>query len=258
MRDEILSLVKRISGQENMLVLPRLFIDLTGDIHSALLLSQLLYWSDRTCDRDGWIYKTHKDWQAELGLNRYFLDKCRSRLTELGLIAVKLKRANGSPTMHFKVNGAQLGKSLNMVLASSQNGVRQWNCETVADGNARVSQKEMSKSGKSLTETTTETTTSDDAAHPYQSELFCILERIPGFPQGRPVDKLLELEADYPDIDYRLEFKKFAEYWSGRKLKKPWLALRNWMERAGHCQPDGKKRSRALPREYSQPPGYDD
>ena len=234
MRDEILNLVKRISGQQNILVLPRLFIDLTGDFNSALLLSQLLYWSDRTSDRDGWIYKTHKDWQSELGLNRYFLDKAKSRLIQLGLIQVTIKKANGSPTMHFKVIEAMLSKTLNTILQAAEPESRKWNCESLANGNVKVSQNEMSNFSKSLTETTTETTTRDDSdSSPYQSELFEILERIPNFPRNRLAGKLCELQSDYPNLDYRLEFKKFVEYWSTRKLKRPWLALRNWLEKVG-------------------------
>jgi len=74
-----------------------------------------------------------------------------------------------------------------------------------------------------------------------EKELITILERLPYFARDRPnptynnpVAKLREIISDYPGLDYRLELKKFVEYWSTerRKLKKPWLALRNWLERA--------------------------
>jgi len=160
MRDEILSLIKEISGQQSMLVLPRLFIDITLDIKSALLLSQLIYWSDRTTDGNGWIYKSHKDWQTELGLNRYFLDKARDRLIQLGLIEVKIKKANGSPTMHFRVKADALGKTLNSLLRATEPDKTK--CRNLANGNDRVWQNKMSKFSKSLTETTTEITTQTD------------------------------------------------------------------------------------------------
>lgn len=160
MRDEILSLIKEISGQQSMLVLPRLLIDITLDIKSALLLSQLIYWSDRTTDGNGWIYKSHKDWQTELGLNRYFLDKARDRLIQLGLIEVKIKKANGSPTMHFRVKADALGKTLNSLLQATEPDKTK--CRNLANGNDRVWQNKMSKFSKSLTETTTEITTQTD------------------------------------------------------------------------------------------------
>jgi len=158
MRDEVLSLIKEISGQQSMLVLPRLLIDITLHINSALLLSQLIYWSDRTGERNGWIYKSHKDWQAELGLNRYFLDKARDRLIQLGLIEVKIKKANGSPTMHFRVKADALGKTLSLLLQAAEPEPGKTICRSSAKGNVKVRQKEMSKFSKSLTETTTEIT----------------------------------------------------------------------------------------------------
>jgi hypothetical protein len=264
MRDEILNLVKRIGGRQNILVLPRIFVDLTGDINSALLLSQLLYWSDRTPDRDGWIYKTHKDWQSELGLNRYFLDKAKARLSQLGVIEVKVKKANGSPTMHFRVNQATLSKTLNTLLQSAEPEPGKSDCQSLANGKDRAWQNEMPDFGKSLTETTTEitaeTTRGDDDLSPEQNELFEILERIPHFLHDRPIGKLRELQTDYPNLDYRLEFKKFAEYWSTRKLKRPWLALRNWLERArrGGANSYGNGHSRELPKRYTPPPSYED
>ena len=150
MRDEVLSLIKEISGQQSMLVLPRLLIDITLHINSALLLSQLIYWSDRTGERNGWIYKSHKDWQAELGLNRYFLDKARDRLIQLGLIEVKIKKANGSPTMHFRVKADALGKTLSLLLqaAEPESEPGKTICRSSAKGNVEVRQKEMSKFDK--------------------------------------------------------------------------------------------------------------
>ena len=270
MREEILGLVKRVSGQENILVLPRLFVDLTGDHHSALLLSQLLYWSDRSANREGWVYKSHADWQGELGLNRYYLDKAKKRLRELGFIEVKVKKANGNPTMHFKVDEVVVRGALTRLPGKVAGEGDKSKSERAAEGNAEAGQKEMPGCDITLTKTTTESTTESGGegggASVYERELFDILERIPRFPGGRPLEKLRELESDYPKLDYRLEFKKFAEYWSTRQVKRPWLALRNWLERAGErrCQRSGAKPhnrsrgSRELPASYTAPPRYDD
>jgi len=76
---------------------------------------------------------------------------------------------------------------------------------------------------------------------PLEEELIAILERLPFFARDRHVSlysdsvlKLREVMSDYPGLDYKLELKKVVEYWGAerRKLKKPWLALRNWLERA--------------------------
>ena len=92
------------------------------------------------------------------------------------------------------------------------------------------------------------------------SDLYLILQGSNGFP-GRSngnVTKLIEVMADYPGCDYALEFKKFREYWSKRKLKNPWLALRNWLDKAGR-HTDGKAQNpRTLPKKYTPTRDYDD
>ena len=267
MRAEVLDLVKKISGQGGIVILPRFLVDITLDVNSALLLSQLIYWSDRTSDEDGWIYKSHKDWQREIGLNRYFVDKARKRLIELDLIEVKLRRAHGSPTVHFRVKGDVLRGMLNSLLERNKADFRKWNCQGLANGIVKVSQMELSRLRKSLTEITTETTTETTAEGGDNSnicvdELFKILQRIPTFPRNEPTERLRELQADYPNLNYRLEFKKFVEYWTGdrKKLKRPWLALRNWLEKAqeGYGNGHNKKHHRELPEKYTQPPAYED
>ena len=60
-RDHILSLVKAISGNANILAVPRLFVDLTGDLTLAAMLSQLIYWSDRAVRYDGLVFKSSTD-----------------------------------------------------------------------------------------------------------------------------------------------------------------------------------------------------
>lgn len=98
-RDYILSLVKAISGNANSLSVPRLFIDLTGDLTLAAMLSQLIYWSDRSVRRDGMVYKSSTDWRNEIGASRYSVNKFNA----LPYIETKKLMANGHPTNHYKV-----------------------------------------------------------------------------------------------------------------------------------------------------------
>jgi phage replication O-like protein O len=65
-----------------------------------------------------------------------------------------------------------------------------------------------------------------------QQELFDILLRCPAIKKSEAY-KLPGLLEDYPGINYKLEFKKFVEWWPGpKKRKKPWVTLRNWL---GNC-----------------------
>ena len=220
MRREIL----RLAGQHDVVLLPRAFIHLAGDIPAALLLSQLLYWSDRTSNAGGWIYKSHRQWWQELGLSRYCLEKATRTLLQIGVIQVKLKRANGSPTTHYRVIYKELRQRLSslgdMSCGGKSTGRRR------ANGNADPSQMDLSDSDQTLTETTTEITTQTTA-----EEIQEILEGILEFQGREAAEKLRELMADYPGRDYRREFEEFVEYWSHRELENPWLALRRWLKR---------------------------
>lgn len=51
----------------------RVFVRLTGSVTGALLLSQAVYWQNRTRAGDGWWWKTQEDWTEETGMSRHEL-----------------------------------------------------------------------------------------------------------------------------------------------------------------------------------------
>ncbi len=55
-------------------------------INAALLLAQLLYWSDKGADPTGWILKESRDWERELCLTYKQQMLARSRLKAAGVI----------------------------------------------------------------------------------------------------------------------------------------------------------------------------
>ena len=61
----------------------RVFVELTGSVTAALMLSQALYRSRRTKDPAGWFWKTQEEWQEETGLNRPEQERARARLRTL-------------------------------------------------------------------------------------------------------------------------------------------------------------------------------
>lgn len=73
-----------------------------GSVKLAVLWSQLYYWSDKTKDADGWIYKTREEIYSETGLVRKEQETARKIAQELGVIDEKL--AGMPPKMHFRVN----------------------------------------------------------------------------------------------------------------------------------------------------------
>jgi len=103
--DYVLGPVRERRGRAAVLALHREFVDLTGDVKAALLLSQLLYWTDRTTNPEGWIYKTHADWKQELGLTRAEVDRARLVLRICGVLEQKIRMAaNGFRTLHYRLD----------------------------------------------------------------------------------------------------------------------------------------------------------
>ncbi|MCU4521964.1 DNA-binding protein [Acinetobacter ursingii] len=79
-------------------------------INGALMLSQLVYWTSRTKNSDGWIYKTHHDWTLETGMTRREQETARKTLKSLGFLSEKKE---GVPRrVYFKVERENLYKAL--------------------------------------------------------------------------------------------------------------------------------------------------
>ena len=93
----------QFAGQKNVITVYRAFVDFTGSIETAIMLSQLLYWTPRS-SMDGWIAKSDLEFQEELCLSRHAVRKARSILKEMEIIEAKNKRFKGSPTTHYKVD----------------------------------------------------------------------------------------------------------------------------------------------------------
>jgi len=79
-------------------------------INGALMLSQLVYWTSRTKNSDGWIYKTHHEWTLETGMTRREQETARKTLKSLGFLSEKKE---GVPRrVYFKVERENLYKAL--------------------------------------------------------------------------------------------------------------------------------------------------
>lgn len=102
----------------NPIAFHRCFVDLTGSVASALMLSQALYWSYRTSDEDGWFYKSCKDWTLETGLGRYEQDQAREALRQAGFWFEEL---HGVPaTTHFRIDEDEIIKLVSSLPPSLQ------------------------------------------------------------------------------------------------------------------------------------------
>lgn len=75
---------------------------ITGSALDALFLSQAIYWSGKSTDREDWFWKTQEEWTEETGMSRYEQETARKALVRSGVL-VEEKR--GIPCkLWFKVN----------------------------------------------------------------------------------------------------------------------------------------------------------
>jgi hypothetical protein len=171
-RQQVLDLIQTTIGDKNATYYPMVFVQLVGSHAAAWLLSQILYWSDRTSDPDGWFYKSFDDWKREGCLSRAQIEralhgdprtrKVRLTLAELG-VETKVKRApDGSPTTHYRIDRdvflSKLVAFLQPDLPQSDSPI----CENVADGTATFSQVELQQNGETRSaETSSETSESE-------------------------------------------------------------------------------------------------
>lgn len=118
-RDYISSIITQFSGQNNIIPIPAIYIKITEDYPSAALLNQMIYWSDRTSRKDGYFYKSYNEWFEELHLTEYQVRRATNKLKSFGFVETALKKANGAPTLHYKVDTKEVSE---WILKKLKNG----------------------------------------------------------------------------------------------------------------------------------------
>lgn len=94
---------------KNLIAVPTILVELTGDWTMAVMLNQLLYWSGKGSRTDGYIYKSMNDWQEEI---KIVSDYSIRKFKKLPYIETKIKKVGGTPTTHYKINYDILLKEL--------------------------------------------------------------------------------------------------------------------------------------------------
>jgi len=90
------------------------FVELTGSVPAALMLSQALYWTriKRRDDpeSDGWFYKTQPEWEEETGLGRSEQETARKRLRQTPFWQ---EERRGIPAkLYFRIDLERLAEAL--------------------------------------------------------------------------------------------------------------------------------------------------
>lgn len=107
--NRITNLIEEVTEESAKVIgVPTELIHFVGNTEKAVFLSQLIYWSDKGKRSDGYIYKTKREWGAETGLSENQITRFTKIFAERGFLDTKLKKANGSPTIHYKIDIEQI------------------------------------------------------------------------------------------------------------------------------------------------------
>lgn len=166
---KVIDIIRHFSGQANILTVPRIFIDLLdGDLKAALLLSQLLYWQDKTTSQDHSVAKTYAEWQTELGLSRYEVEGAALRLKKLFIIHTKVRKFAGNPTLHYYLHVETLE---NLVIRFLEERYSEKSHNHLPKTGETISLKDAEHIHRLHTETTSKKTINNDKAQELKSFL---------------------------------------------------------------------------------------
>lgn len=91
----------------------KIYVDITGDIVTGLLLSQIIYWhlpSKKNPeenklrvvrDNKKWLVKKRSDWWEECRISEKQFDRSSKKLQEKNIIEVEIHKFNGTPTLYI-------------------------------------------------------------------------------------------------------------------------------------------------------------
>mgnify|MGYP001947528800 CR=1 FL=1 len=193
--NSIRTIVAKFSGQHNVVTVPKIFVKLTGDFTTAILLNQIVFLSDKSKRKDGYFYKSYKEWEEEICLTERQVRRSVKKLKSMNLIETKLKRANGAPTVHYKLDYDKLVESILTL------------CQIPSEQNVSFDSDKMSET---LTETTTEITT-ETTTIPYV-EIIDYLNSMTGKRFRHTTKKTRQLIKARWNEGFRLEdFKKVID-----------------------------------------------
>ncbi|MGB9880051.1 MAG: hypothetical protein ACPLRM_04740 [Anaerolineae bacterium] len=99
----------RIAVRGDVLIIPRDFIAMTGDLKSALFLARCVALAQRSPDAT--FARSSKEWQEDLFFSRHEVDAAREKVSRWVKTTLR-KGSSGGPTMHYTVDFEQINQDL--------------------------------------------------------------------------------------------------------------------------------------------------
>ncbi len=98
-----------------------------GDQNGGLMAVRLLHWFPRSKKVGGWVYKSWRDWNAECNLSQAQVKRVHGKgfLEAIGIERTIMK-ANGTPTVHYRLDEHQLVQRLAEFLEIMPLRIKMW------------------------------------------------------------------------------------------------------------------------------------
>ncbi len=98
-----------------------------GDQNAGLMAVRLLHWFPRSKKVGGWVYKSWRDWNAECNLSQAQIKRVHGKgfLEAIGIERTIMK-ANGTPTVHYRLDENQLIQKLGEFLEIMPLRIKMW------------------------------------------------------------------------------------------------------------------------------------
>jgi len=146
-----------------------IYVDMADDLVAGLVLSQIVFWhlpnhqgrSKLRVRKDGhyWIAKGREDWYDEIRVTAKQIDRALGILEKLGIIVTALYKFDGAPTKHIRIDSEGFLTAWRAIVQERGKSI-----STKGENpTGPTVEMDITETGKSLTETTSETTTEKTA-----------------------------------------------------------------------------------------------
>ncbi|MCV4285069.1 helix-turn-helix domain-containing protein [Pseudomonas capsici] len=211
----------------------RAFVSLGIGITGALMLSQAVYWSNRTDDVDGWFYKTMEEWESETGMTRSEQESARKKLVKCGVLQEMKK---GVPCrLYYRVQLEVIAATLdagspqtskrkprkpvcripaNKAAGNQQAGLRD-SCEQASGNPANITENTTEITAETSSEITAEILQDASAAPPQPANLVMVAGRGPRcpIPADMPGPKDQSCKTFKAWANYAMAYRKRYQAW---------------------------------------------
>lgn len=119
----LVKLLRKLSGQENCYTIPKLYVQLTECHVRALILNQLVFYSDKsTRHEEGWFDKSYQEWENETYVKERTLRNIFKEFKEKNWCDSRVELVNGVTTLCCKPNLENILSDIKEILDNEPSG----------------------------------------------------------------------------------------------------------------------------------------